>query len=383
MSEYYPEDSYQTPEIAAMNAVDVGTEPELVSLMTRFLQARRPSWTPNTGNIEVMLFEAFAIALNAEMLAIRNLPYELVRQLLSYDGVIPDDGAVASTRVEFRVLPSLDAQVIPAGTRLRLTLDESVGESVDLLTEEPVTIYPDGGNNVGYASAVGEFMGSAANGTPAGTPLEVIDNLPMVDGVYLYTPVLGGRDPETEEQYAARAEQARSAKTTSLARVENFENYAAGSPLVGRAHVLDLYDPAIPGVVAPGHITLVVTDPSGSPLTESNAAALEEDIADMALASLNIHVIAPTYTTVDMAITVRVASGYDPEVVSAGVEEAIRAWLTPERWDWAPAITPYMVVGRVDPIPGVAEVIAVPATINLPGAAPLAQAGVITVSVTY
>lgn len=379
MAEPNQVNAFNTPDIAAMNAISTGAEIDLVNLMIAYYQSKRPSWTPNAANVEVMLFEAFAMALSGEVVAVNNVAYTIVQQLMAYEGVYADNGARAAARIRFEVTPSLNPVTIPSGTRLRLSLDDSVGEAVDLITEEPITIYPE--TSTGFASAVAEFVGGGANGTPAGTPLSIIDNLPLVETATLYTAVLGGRDPETEQQFAARAEAARSALATTVVRPENFQNFAVRDPAVGRAFVLDRYNPADPSVTATGHVTVVVMDDVGQPLTAAQMTTLLNDIQDRALASLAIHVIAPTYTTVNATVEIRVRSGYDPDVVSTAAEDAITTWLSPMTWDWSPQVTPNMLVGLLSNVPGVAEVVTVPAAIALGQPAPVPLPGAIIVNV--
>lgn len=378
MSTNPDEGSFNPPDIAALNALYTGQEVDLVSLMTTYYQSKRPTWTPNTANVETMLFEVMALVLNLEVTAINNVPYTLARQLMAYEGVYNDDGAKASTRIRFDVTPSLNTVTIPAGTRLRLTLDDSVGEALDLITEEPVTIYPE--TNTGYATALAEEVGAGANGTPAGTHLGIVDNLPLVESAILYTPVLGGRDPETEEQFAARAEAARASLSASLVSPENFKNYASRDPAVGRAHVLDRYDPEEPSITATGHVTIAVMDQSGQPLTEEQQAELLTNLRDRALSSLAIHVLSPTYTTVNIDAVIRVRTGYDESIVTAAAQDAITAFLDPLTWDWSPHVSANQLVGVLTNVPGIAEVISVPETIPLTTPAPAPRPGTITIT---
>lgn len=375
-----PEGAYNIPEIAAMNAVSTGTEIDLVNLMVTYYQSKRPGWTPNAAHIEVAMFETFALALNGEIVTLNNVAYTMVQQLMSFEGIYADNGARAAARVKFTVTPSLQPVTIPVGTRLRLALDDSVGESVDLITEEPVTVYPDGGNTTGYASAVAEYVGGGANGTPTGSPLEIIDTLPLVETAELYSPVLGGRDPETEQQFAARAEQAKAAFANTLVRPENFANFAQRDPAVGRAFVLDRYNPAAPGFVATGHVTVVAMDSNGQPLTSEQLTALQNAIITQALSSLAIHAISPTYTTVNMAVTIRVRDGYDPDLVGAAAQDAIERWLSPLTWDWSNRITANMIVGLLSNVVGVAEIVSTPTEIVLADPAPVPVPGTITIT---
>lgn len=375
-----PGEAFNTPDIAAMHAISTGQEIDLVNLMVTFYQARRPSWNPNTAHVEVGLFESFAMALSGEIVAVNNVAYAIVEQLMAYEGVYVDNGARAAARIKFNVTPSLNAVTIPAGTRIRLTLDDSVGDATDFLTEEPVTIYGDGGNTVGYASAVAEYVGGGANGTPVGTQLGLVDNLPLVETAELFTPVLGGRDPETAQQFATRAEAARAALATTIVGPENFENFAVRDPAVGRATVLDRYNPAEPGTTSTGHVTVVVMDAGGQPLTTAQMTAILNNVQDRALSSLQIHVISPTYTTVNMNVDIRVRAGYSADLVTTQAATALTNWLDPLTWEWDATITPFMIVGLLTNVPGVAEVVNTPATITLATPAPVPLPGAITVN---
>lgn len=378
MTEQPLNSAFNTPDVAALNALNVGQEPDLVALMVTYYQSKRPSWSPNAAHIETMLFEAFSLALSGEIVAVNNIAYQVVQQLMAYEGVYADEGARAGTRVKFTVTPSLNPVTIPAGTRLRLTLDDTVGEAVDLLTEEPVTIYPE--TTVGYASAAAEFVGGSANGTPAGVLLTIIDNLPLVETAALYAPLLGGRDPETEADFAARAEAARASLASTLVRPENFQNYATRDPAVGRATVLDRYDPDQPSVVSTGHVTVAVMDSTGEPLTSEQQVTLGNSIRERSLASLAIHVLSPTYTTVNVNATIRTRPGYDPTAVTADAQDKIKEFLNPLTWDWSDTISANRLVGLLTNVPGVAEVVTVPDTIQLNNPAPVPRPGTIIVT---
>lgn len=381
MTTPYPEDPTAVPEIASMNASQTGDQNDLVDLMVTYYQTLRPNWTPNAGHLETQLFETFALALTGEIVAVNNVPYAIAQQLMAYEGVFADDGTKAAARVQFTTTPSLNPITVPAGTRLRLTLDASVGEHVDLITEEPVTIYPDQGNTTGYASAVAEYPGGNANGIPAGTRLDIIDSMPLVETATLFTDLTGGRDPEDQEDFARRAEQARMSLSGTLGNPENFEAYAQRDPAVGRAHVLDRYDPLNPTATATGHVTIITMDHTGQPLTDAQMATLLTDLKDHALASLEIHVLPPTYTTVDLTVTIRARPGYDHDVVAQAATAAIRQYFSPLTWDWSPTVSAYMLVGVLSAVHGVSEVLNVPEAIPLAGSAPVPVPGTITVTV--
>jgi hypothetical protein len=179
----------------------------------------------------------------------------------------------------------------------------------------------------------------------------------------------------------SRASAVLARQASTLVLPEHFAYAALSRPEVGRAKVLDLYNPATAPASAPGHVTVAVTDAAGAVLSAGQRAAIEADLRAGALASLSVHAISPTYTTVNLAVTVRASFGADPVAVKAAVEAAIWAWLSPATWDWSASVGQFALAAVVAAVPGVAEVQTVPASVALSGAAPLPTAGTITATV--
>ena len=128
-------------------------------------------------------------------------------------------------------------------------------------------------------------------------------------------------------------------------------------------------------------MTLAVTDNEGLPLTPRERPALEKWLQDQAMASLQVHVIDATYTTITPTVVVEAAPGATLSVVETAVREQLARWLSPVTWDWWPEITPYDYVAALDDVAGVARVITVPEKVTLTGKAPLPKLGAVTVTV--
>lgn len=368
------------PEIQQLDLLEYGGEPDLVSAAVQHMKAALPAWVPRTGNTEMVLLEAMAVMLAPEVLAVQMVPGRVVEQLVGLHGVSRSPGAYATAAAMIEVTTSAPVQTIPAGTLLRLDLS-ATGESVDFETTETVPVITTE-TRAAVVPVRAVEMGEAGNGTPSGVALEVLSVLPFVERAQLAEPVAGGRGPESYEAFMGRASAVLSRQTSTLVLPEHFTAAALADPVVVRARTLDVTDPARAGVEAAGHVTVAVAGVDGAPLPQAEADALQVRLSSQALASLTVHVVPPTVTDVPVALTVRAAASVDPEMVRAGVVTALQTWLDPDTWDWSTEVTQFGIVGAVSRVHGVAAVESVesgPRT--LPGLAPLARAGALTVVV--
>lgn len=367
------------PEYETMNLLNYGTEPDLVAAATTHAQAALPQWTPRVGNTEVVLMESLSIILGVEVMAIQQLPEQVLEQLMKLYGVTRDPGRPATGRVRFTVTGSAPLQVIPAGTRLRHTL-AATSETVDFLTTEPLRLVTTEQLS-GVVSVSTELPGIKANGLPAGTSLDVVDNMPYIETAVVTEAFQRGTGIETDTAFYSRAASVLSRLTSTLVLPEHFQYMAVSHANVGRARVLDLLNPAAPEATSPGHVTIALTDPNGNPLPEEEVADLEGEMKSQCLASLTLHLIEPTYTTVDLNVTVRASYGFTAEQVRESVQAVLAGWLHPMSWDWEPQVSQYAIVSKVATAAGVGEVQSAPMTKPLPGLAPLPRLGNVNVTV--
>lgn len=368
-----------TPELENLRLLNYGTEFDLADAAVSYAKTLMPQWTPRQGNTEMVLIQALALMLGPETLAVNIMPYRMLEQLMMLYGVHRSPGLPAKGRMKILVTPSSPIQIIPAGTRFRMPVGAS-GLSVDVLTDDELQIITSD-TLEGSVSVTAAREGSDTNGTPAGTVATIVDNLPFIEMAELDQPLEDGADVEGDSRYYGRATAVLGRLTSTLVLPEHFSFAALGRADVGRAITFNLYDPNTPGTPQAGHVTVAVADLDGLPLPAPDMENIRQDLSAKALASLTIHVIPPTVTTVDVAVTVRAVPGYTVAEVSASVAAALENWLDPANWRWESTVTKFGIVGVASQAAGVLEVTAAPDDIALPGKAPLAQAGTITVTV--
>lgn len=372
-------EAFDVPEMEALRLLEWGNEDDLVGAAVTHIKSVMPEWQPRGGNTEMVLIEALAVMLGPEILSLQLLGPRVAELILGLGGTTRSPGTAARGRVEITVTNSAPTQLIPAGTRLRLALDTTI-ETVDLFTTEDLVIITSE-TLTGQVNVIAEQLGSLPNGAPTGAPVSVVDNLPFIESAKLAAALLGGADLEDDDVFFARGAAVFARQNSTLVHPPQFEYAALSRVGVGRALALDNYDPAAPGVTAYGHVTVAVAGIDGLAIDPALMEETRVDLAEQALASLSIHVIAPTYTPIDVAVTVKAKPGWSEADVQASVEAALEAWINPLTWAWDDSATQFEIVTVVGNAAGVREVTSAPATIDLTGVAPLPTLGTITVTV--
>jgi hypothetical protein len=368
------------PEIETLRLMDFGDEPALLNAGITHMTNSLPEWEPREGNTEIVLLEGLAVMLGPLIMSMQIAPRELMEQLMALYGVVRDPGTRAAVTLNVRVSPSASEKTIPAGTRFRIDVD-GMGNTADVLSVDEVVV--NAADTTGFVRAMAEETGEMLNGLNAGAAVEVVDALPFAESVVTDGPVSPGYGIESDTSFIGRASSTLARQTSTLVLAEHFQYAVAGRADVGRARVLNNYNPDAvdPSIEAPGHVTVAAADVLGNALPPETMEEIEGTLAGQALASLTIHVIAPTYTPVDLAVTVRKTESATEEEVQASVDAVLRAALDPLNWDWSPTISSYRLVSILSQASGVAEAVTVPADIDLPGAAPMPTVGAISVTV--
>ena len=373
-----------TPEYQYMDLYEsLGDEPALFSAMVEHLNATLDGWVATPGNTELVLLEAMVTGLGLDIMALRMVDSAVVESLMSLYGVVRDPGAEAVAKVRVKVMQRSGAVTIDEGTVFQLVRGDTE-ETVEFETTEDVTIIASTSREAVISVRVNE-VGESPNDIPAGTPLETDGEVDGLESAYLETKVSGGRDEETDERFNARAAAILSRQTSTLATAEHFQYAALEVPGVGRAMVLDLFDPARydplkPDALYPGHVSVAVADAQGEPLSEDAKAAVQEYLEERALASINVHVIDPTYNVVDFTMHVKAAEGFELDLVNESARDMVAAWLSPATWPWTKTASPFQAAAEATTSALVSAVLNVSGGGPLKGAAPLTRPGNIVIT---
>lgn len=313
------------------------------------------------GHMEVVLLESIALEIAELIVAANRIPGAVAEAIIQLAGVTRDVGA-EPTATATVVAGDTVGHTIPAGTRVWLPLPS--GDAVTFLIEtdsngdEPSI--PAGETTV-EVSLIGAEYTAAANGSPPGTTLELADPVPWIDTITLATAATGGRGVETDDAWRDRGVTRLSRLSDALVVPAHFEAAALEDSAVGRALVIDVWDPTSgddPGE-NPGHITVCVLGADGLVLSAPAKAALETSMEDRAVATLDVHVVDALIDDVDVAVTVTLFAGYEPDLVEDAVTSALDAYLNPLTWQAGDTVRLNELIALVDRVEGVDHVLTV------------------------
>jgi uncharacterized phage protein gp47/JayE len=356
---------------------DVGPG-ELVDRALLDAEAKMPDWQPREGNTEMVLLEALAVEVSELVYSLNRVPSGVLDGLLLLYGVERSLGTPPTATATFTLTAPTGYQ-LPVGTTVRLDLG---GEEAPLefTTDAAVTV-PQGATSV-TAAITATRATDAANAQPAGTALAMVTPIPYVDRVELATAVSGGTGPEDDVAYRNRGVQRLARLVSTLVRPDHFTADALETVGVYRAMTLDNWNVTAAGA---GHVTVAALGLNGALLSTAAKDDIQARLDSRAQTNLAVHVIDPTITAVDVTVTVKALDGYDAAAVTANVQARLDAYLSPDTWGWGGTVRRNELIAQIDRAEGVDYVVTLDAPtgdVALAGAAPLADLGLLTVTVT-
>jgi uncharacterized phage protein gp47/JayE len=353
---------------------------DLVNRAVTALATILPDLDLRAGTTERAIIEAVALQ-DAELAyAINRVPGAVAEIQARLFGVVRSPGLRAAATVTFTLADTI-GHTIPAGTRLLLA---DLDEPVIFTTDADLIIAP--ASSTGTTAVTATSYGSIANGVVTGTTLRLLDALSYVQTVALATDVAGGADPDGVSDWLTRATQRYARLTETLVLPAHFQTAAREDPTISRAQAIDNWDPTIPGA-ALGHVTVAVLGVGGALLSSPAKATLEATLEDAAQVNLDVHVVDPTITAVNVTATVHRLAGFTNSEVQTNIVAALTAYLSPDTWPWAATVRRNELIALIDGVAGVDYVDAgqptTPAAdVALSGIAPLADIGTVTITVT-
>ncbi len=357
---------------------------ELVNRALLDAQVKLPGWLPQEGNVEVTLIEALALQVSELVYAINRITGATTEILLQLFGIFRNPGSPPTASVTFTLGDTL-GHTVPAGTRIRVDLGSG---NFEVFTTDAALVVASGSNS-GTMTITGQDNTDTANGVTAGTTVTVVDAVLFVDSAVLATNVAGGVPPEGDQDWLDRGTAILSTLVDTLVLPSHFVAAAPKlDPNVYRVQAVDQWDPTLSGGAggaSNGNITVAVLGQGNTAITSGEMTTLAAALAAQAQSNLNVHVVAPTVTAVNVTATVQAMTGFTDAEVQANVLAALNAFLNTDTWNWSGTARVTDIISTIRGALGVAYVtsVTVPAAdVTLPGVAPLATAGTLTITVT-
>lgn len=378
-------------------SLPVTTDPDtLNSEALSYLATSMPGWTPRDGHLEVWVIQALARMVAETAQVASTVPLSIFQyfgqSLLNLPPII---GAPAQMQSTWTLNDSA-GHTIPAGTQVAYPVTPST--SAMFTVAASVTV-PSGQNTTaaGGVTLIAQKNGGANNGLAA-TNLTLVDNLAWVSTVASTTASSGGVDAEVQSAYLNRLRAELALLSPRPILPSDFAALALNQPGVSRATAVDGYNPADGSSGNARMVTVACTDSNGNALTAAQNTTVANALQAAREVNFIVNVVAPSYTTVNVAAQVVALPGQSINAVTTAVSAAIVGYLNPANWggpspSWhnITSVRQLALVGVISQIAGVGYVSGVqlastgslqPQDLPLSGVVPLPRAGTITVNVT-
>ena len=371
--------------------LSIETDPDvLMDEALELLSVLVPGFVPKEAHLEVWLLEIVA-RMTAETRYLFTLVSDSIFRYFgeSLVNIPPIEGAHATALTTWTMLDSA-GYTISAGTQVAYRV---AGDKVAVFyTTEDVVIAP-GSTSATNVLIQSPVLGSAQNGLgPSG--LELVDSLAYVSSVTAASPTAGGVDPETNLEYLSRLRDEMTLLTPRFVLAADAAVLARRITGVARALGIDNYDPGTATFDNEKMMTLAVVGEDGLPLSSGIKTAVQAYLESLREINFVLHVVDPTYTTINVTFVVVAHPGFDLAAVDTAATAAVTNYLspatwaggseTPPRWATSETVVRYLevaeVLNRVDGVHYVDTLTINGGTANvtLTGVAPLPTVGTIT-----
>lgn len=315
--------------MAEYTGVPVETDPDvIVAAALDALTKRVEGFEPREAHLEVQLLEVIS-RLNAEtrflgqsvpdsiwksfgttLVQVPPVESEHATTVSSWTTVDPAGYTIEDrTTVAFRIAGD---QLVP----FQVVGDHVIAPGLTTATDIPLRAVEPGVNQNGFGPG----------------PLELVDALAFVRSVKADRITSGGVDSETDAEYFGRLKAEMTLLTPRFVLASDAAVLARRISGVHRALGVDNYNPVTLTSDNEKMITVAVVDQNGLELSAEKRAEVQTYLNSMREINFVVHVISPTYSTINTDFTVRSLPGFDPDSVASRVREALAQYLNPASW---------------------------------------------------
>ena len=329
-----------------------------------YLRDVLPEWTPQAGQIEVVLLEAMATQAASVAAAANRVTGAVMETLLLMYGIERDAGTEATATIDVTVI-NTSGYVIPAETNFAY-FPPGNGTPLVYTLDEDITITA--GGNTGSGTVTARSIGSEYNDPQAAATLQVLATMPYLTSATFQTAPIGGTDPETDDEYFTRASttiQSYSAALTTPTQIQSWVLVTYPND-VYRCNVYDrrrksdrdvtsaTYDTHDGfALVVVGGLNATISDTSDVPLTVDKRQEIEAALDLKTNTGLVTELVNAELVDVTVDVSVMPYVGYTTSQVVTNITDALDAYLSPNEWDWSDTVRQTEVIALIDSVEGV------------------------------
>lgn len=376
-------------------AIDFESDPEdLEQQAYDFLRTRWPDWEPADGNLETWMIAAFARLVSEASDLAATVPTEVMKTFGAAVAGLPPEAAVPATGYTTWTMIDNLGYTVPAGTNVGIR--DATGNLVAFATVDDFTVAP--GDTTAAAILVRAVEEGAGGNDLSGT-VDLIDSLNFIDGITLDAATAGGVDEESDTDYLDRLTEELQLSAPRPIVPSDFEVLARRINGVHRAVAVDGWNPTLDTLGNERYIGIALTDTAGEQPDPAVKTAVEDYLDGLREVNFVVEVGDPTYTTIDVDVTVTAYPAFDADDVEQEIVDALTAFFNPVNWGvpsygvsnrvWVNTdVVRYLdVASVVHNVAGVDDITALTvegasADVNLVGTVTLTRPGTITATVS-
>lgn len=323
--------------------------------MLDYARTALPDYEPRVGDPSWVLMQAFALATARQVASVNRLPNALTEIMLRLAGVERQGGTRAQTVIRVDGLSGATG-VLEKGTRFTL-YPSGATQVLVLELDDDLTVSSFGpGSSRGFQAATATVATSEFNGIPAGERVALASAVPWVASAELTEPITGGSGGELFTAYFDRAVQRLARLSDSLVTAQQVRAWVLETyPALYRTIVADTVD-ATRTDGHPGSILVAVAPLGSSPsvlVSSGQKAAIATALEERVPLNVDVTVADPAFVAVEVSATIRARRGFSPSEVSTACDQAVRAYVSTDTWDWGTRLRRNEIVALLDGVAGV------------------------------
>ncbi len=323
-----------------------------------------PEWSPQAGNIEVVLLESIAMQATNVIAAANRVPGAVMETLLVLYGIERDDGVKATATVAI-TLVNTSGYVVPAGTHFAY-FPLGGEKSVVYVLDEDISVAAGGSVGAGNLTAID--IGTEFNNPPVGSALQILSTMPYLLSSILETQPSGGSDPETDTDFFTRASTTLRSYSGALTTPSQIQAWVLVTfpNDVYRCFVYDQRrknDRDVTGstydthdgyaLVAVAALNATVIDTSDVAISVGQIDTISDELDLKTNTGLVTELVNAELVDVSVNVIVMPHMGYTSSQIVISITEALNSYLSPNEWNWADIVRRTEIIALIDGVEGV------------------------------
>lgn len=291
-------------------------------------------WEPADGNFETIVIEAIATM----MAEARDVASAVPLAIFRYFGqtvmkILPEESTPATALTDWKFIDN-KGYTVPAGTPI--AIQNAQGERFAFETVNEFSI-AEGQTEVKGIQVTATVVGSESNSLKG--LVEQAAGFAFVQSVSLNAATVetsGGTDEESDTEYLNRLAAELSLLSPRPITTKDYSLIATNIPGIHRALAINGYNPEAGTEGNERVVAVSPIDTNGNAVSSETLANLKKYLEEIREVNFLPFVFNPTYTEVDVSITVHAVEGSSKTAVEQLVKEAIKSFLSPANWGTVP-----------------------------------------------